>query len=139
MTDYELYISKSAIPGAGMGLFTRGAIAKNALIIEYTGTVTDWESVRYDASNMYIYFVDENYVINAKNHPKALARYANDAHGLVTVKGLENNSCFVNIDGRIYIKATRNVAAGSEILVEYGEGYWNTVKENASSKNHRHH
>jgi uncharacterized protein len=126
----QLYIGRSNIPGSGRGLFTREAIDKDALIIEYTGKIRRWEEVRHDASNLYIYFVNEDYVIDAKNDPQSLARYANDANGLYSVKGIENNSVFVNLDNRIFIKATRNIAAHSEILVDYGEGYWDTVKKN---------
>ncbi len=126
----DLYIGRSNIPGSGKGLFTRVPIEKGALIIEYTGNIRKWEEVKYDPDNFYIYFVSEDYVIDAKNNFKSLARYANDAKGLTQVRGLENNSMFVNIENRIYIKAIKNIAAHSEILVDYGEGYWETVKRN---------
>jgi SET domain-containing protein len=125
-----LYVDNSSIPSAGSGLFTSKDIEKGELIIEYTGDVTTWEDVRHDANNVYIYFVNDNYVINAKEHPEAIARYANDAHGLTRLPGLHNNSRFVNVNGKIFIKATKLVKAGSEILVDYGKSYWDTVREN---------
>ena len=82
------------------------------------------------AGNLYIYFVNEDHVINAKDRADAIARYANDAHGLMRVPGLHNNSRFVNINGRVFIKATRLIKAGSEILVNYGKSYWETIKKN---------
>lgn len=130
MDSAHLYVDDSKIPGTGKGLFTRNEIQKGELIIEYTGDVTNWEAVRYDAFNVYIYFVNDNYVINAKEHPEAIARYANDAYGLTRIKGMNNNSRFVNIDGRVFIKATKMIRAGSEILVNYGKGYWETVRQN---------
>jgi uncharacterized protein len=126
----NLYVDNSSIPSAGKGLFTSADIEKGELIIEYTGEVTTWEEVRHDAENVYIYFVNEDYVINARNFPSAIARYANDAHGLTRKKGIHNNSRFVNIDGRIFIKASKLIRAGEEIFVDYGKDYWNTVKKN---------
>jgi hypothetical protein len=126
----QLFVENSSIPGAGNGLFTSADIEKGQLIVEYTGEITTWENVRHDSSNMYIYFVSEDHVINAKDFPDAIARYANDAHGITRVQGIYNNSRFVNIDGTIYIKATKLIRAGSEILVEYGKEYWKTIKKN---------
>lgn len=130
MDTSHLYVAESTIPGTGKGLFTSKDIEKGTLIIEYTGDITNWEAVRHDAANAYIYFVNDDYVINAKDRSDAIARYANDAHGARQVKGVNNNSRFVNINGRIFIKATRLIRAGSEILVNYGKGYWETVKRN---------
>lgn len=130
----HLYIGRSNIPGSGKGLFTRIAIGKGDLVIEYTGRICKWDDVRNDANNFYIYFVNEDYVIDAKNDHQSLARYVNDANGLTKVKGLENNSMFVNLENRIFIQATRNIAAHTEILVEYGEGYWETVRKNRRFK-----
>jgi SET domain-containing protein len=130
----DLYTDTSNIPGTGKGLFTSKPIKKDSLIIEYTGDITTWDDVKDDASNMYIYYVNENYVINAKNRPHELARYANDAHGLQKVKGLENNSVFVNIDDRIYIKASKDIPARCEILVDYGTSYWETIRENSKKE-----
>jgi SET domain-containing protein len=126
----ELYVAQSQIPYTGKGLFTRKDIEKGKLIIEYTGEITTWDDVKHDADNAYIYFVNEDHVINAKNHPEAIARYANDARGLTRVKGLSNNSRFVNKDGKVFIKSTKHIPADSEILVSYGKDYWATVKKN---------
>jgi len=129
----HLYIADSTIPGSGKGLFTGEQIEKGTIIIEYTGDVTDWESVRYDVSNVYIYYINDNYVINAKERPEAIARYANDAHGVTRIKGLNNNSRFVNLRGKIFIKSTRLIRAGAEVLLNYGKGYWETVRKNKNA------
>jgi SET domain-containing protein len=126
----KLFVDNSTMPSAGKGLFASEDIKKGELIIEYTGEVTTWEEVRHDAENVYIYFVNEDYVINAKNNPEAIARYANDARGLTRKKDLHNNSKFVKVDGRIFIKATKLIKAGEEIFVAYGKDYWDTVKKN---------
>lgn len=126
----SLFVDNSSIPSAGKGLFTSEDIGKGELIIEYIGEVTTWDEVRHDTENLYIYFVTEDYVINAKNFPDAIARYANDAHGLTRKRGVHNNSRFVNIDGKIFIKAVKLIRAGEEIFVDYGKDYWDTVKKN---------
>ena len=53
---------------------------------------------------------------------------------MTKVKGLENNSRFVNLDNRIFVQATKNIPAHTEILVEYGDGYWDTVRQNRRLK-----
>jgi SET domain-containing protein len=126
----QLYVDDSTIPHTGKGLFTLQDVNKGELIVEYTGEITTWDEVKHDASNVYIYFVSEDYVINAKNTPEVIARYANDAHGLTRVKGKFNNSRFINVDGKIFIKATKQIKAGDEILVDYGKDYWDTVRKN---------
>jgi SET domain-containing protein len=86
--------------------------------------------VKDDPTNAYIYFVKPNHVIDARHHPKSLARYVNDAKGLVRTKSRTNNAQFKNDGLKVYIIATRDIPAGEEILVEYGYKYWNTVKRN---------
>jgi len=130
MNSDDLYVGESKIPGSGKGLFTNKDIEKGEVIVEYTGQITTWDEVKADASNAYIYFVSEDYVIDARNSPEAIARYANDAHGLTRVPGIHNNSRFVNIEGKVFIKAKRHIPAGTEIFVDYGKDYWRTVKRN---------
>lgn len=130
LLEKELEVKPSGIPGAGMGLFTHIFIPRGTRIIEYKGTVTTWDAVRHDATNAYIYFLKPNYVIDARAHPKWLARYVNDAEGLVRSKERTNNAKF-RADGlRVFIEATRDIQAGEEIFVSYGRKYWDTVRKN---------
>ncbi|MDE3250465.1 MAG: SET domain-containing protein, partial [Bacteroidota bacterium] len=62
------------------------------------------------------------------------ARYANDAAGLVRVKGLRNNSVYTIKKKRVYITAMRNIEPGEEILVGYGKEYWDVVRENLKAE-----
>jgi len=130
LLEKDLEIKTSTIPGAGKGLFTNVFIAKGTRIVEYKGTVTAWDVVKDDPTNAYIYFVKPNHVIDARDHPKMMARYVNDAKGLVRTKSRTNNAQFQNDGLRVYIIATKNIAAGEEILVEYGKKYWDTVRRN---------
>jgi SET domain-containing protein len=135
----HLFVSYSTSPCSGFGLFTNKTIEKGSLIIEYTGEITTWDTVKQDSANVYIYFVDEDYVIDAKKCPEAIARYANDANGPTRISGVDNNSAFENVAGKIFIKATNDIPAGSEILVSYGDDYWETVKKNSELKKTRDH
>ena len=126
----DLIVKPSQIPHAGMGLYTGEPITEGTLIVEYTGEITNWASVKGDWENVYIYYVTEDFVIDAKDYPESYGRYANDATGLTHTKKVSNNSEFINIEGKIYIKALRNISAGEEILVAYGDDYWETIRRN---------
>jgi SET domain-containing protein len=131
LLEKHLVVKKSGIPNAGKGLFTKVFIPKGTRIVEYKGRVSTWKDVKdEDGRNGYIFFVNRNHVIDALPVKSALARYANDARGLVRVKGLTNNCDYVTEGKRAYIEAKRDIPAGSEILVDYGSDYWKTIREN---------
>lgn len=127
-----LFISQSTLPGTGKGLFTSEAIKKGERIVEYKGRIRTWKDVEKNADvfNGYIFYIKQNYVIDAKTYIKSFGRYANDAHGLSRVKGMTNNAEYQKDDKKVFIHATRNIPAGAEILVGYGKDYWDVVKDN---------
>lgn len=127
----QLYIKKSTIPNAGKGLFTKKPIPKGTRIVEYTGKRSTWKEVKdEDGKNGYIFYINRNNVIDAQANKKAFARYANDARGLVRIKGLLNNSDYI-VDGlKAYIESKKDIPAGGEILVDYGKDYWKVIREN---------
>lgn len=129
--EKQLYIKESTIPNAGSGLFTSVAIPKGTRIAEYKGKITNWEDANHqDGLNPYIYFVNENHVIDSLNHKKTPARYANDAKGMKKIKGINNNAEYAEEGVRVFIDATKDIPADSEILVGYGKEYWDVLKEN---------
>lgn len=131
LLEKYLYVKKSTIPNAGKGLFTKKFIPKGTRIVEYKGRITTWKDVKdEDGKNGYIFYVNRNHVIDAKPNLKALARYANDANGLVRVKGLKNNCDYITDGLRAYIESKRDIPAGSEILVDYGKDYWKVIRHN---------
>jgi hypothetical protein len=83
-----------------------------------------------DGKNGYIFYVNRNHVINALPRLSALARYANDARGLVKIKGLTNNSDYVTDGKKAYIESKKDIPAGAEIFVDYGKDYWKVIREN---------
>ena len=130
LLEKELEVKKSTLPGAGLGLFAKSNISKGSRIVEYKGRRTTWKEVENDYKNGYIYTIDPQHVIDAKTYRKALARYANDAQGMVRKNGIKNNARYV-VDGlKVYIEAVKNVSAGSEIFVSYGKEYWDVMRRN---------
>ena len=130
-----MIVKRSTLKGAGKGLFTRRDIPRGTKIVEYKGKVTNWKEVDgQEGLNGYIYYVDRNHVIDAQPTKQAMARYANDAKGIVRTHGINNNCTYI-IEGRkVYIKSMRNIPAGSEIFVGYGKEYWDIIKENLGVK-----
>lgn len=131
LLEKQLFIKKSKVPGAGKGLFTKKAIPRGTRIVEYKGKITTWKQVdHHEGKNGYIYYVKRDHVIDAYTYEKALARYANDAKGLNKVKELDNNAEYVEDGLKVYIESRKDIPAGSEILVDYGKEYWETIRYN---------
>jgi SET domain-containing protein len=132
LLEKQLEVKESNIPGAGKGLFTTTFIPKGTRIVEYKGRIRTWKEVENDDSNYYIFYVNENHVIDGGRTKTSLARYINDAKGLKKIKGLNNNAEFV-IDGlRAFVDAKKDIPAGSEIFVGYGKEYWDIIRKNST-------
>ena len=90
LLEKQLYVRRSTLKGAGMGLFTSKPIAKGTKIVEYKGRITTWKEVDdRNGLNGYIYYVNRNHVIDAWTYKAALARYANDAMGPIRARGVD--------------------------------------------------
>jgi SET domain-containing protein len=128
-----LIVKKSKLPNAGKGLFTTKAIKKDSKVIEYKGEIITWKE--YDkrvASDKdgYLFYINRQRCIDAYPTPQYKARYANDANGLVRIKGVKNNCEYNVIGDKCYIVSVRDIKAGEEIFVDYTKGYWDTVRDN---------
>ena len=131
LLEKQLFVKKSTIPNSGKGLFTKKFIPKGTRIVEYKGRISSWKDVKdEDGKNGYIFYVTRNHVINALPVKSALARYANDARGLVRIKGLTNNCDYITDGKKAYIESKKDIPAGAEILVDYGGDYWKVIREN---------
>lgn len=129
--EKQLYVKKSTLPNAGKGLFTKKFIPKGTRIVEYKGKTRTWKEVQADdKESPYIYYVTRNFVIDALNDKKAMARYANDARGLQRVKDINNNAEYVEDGTRVFIEAAKDIPAGGEIFVGYGPEYWQVIRHN---------
>jgi uncharacterized protein len=130
LLEKQLVVKESTIPGSGKGLFTTKFIPKGTRIVEYKGRITTWKEVKNDSHNGYIYTINSKHVIDALPTLKALARYANDARGLVKIKGITNNCTYVNDGLNAFIESIKDIPAGGEILVAYGKEYWDVMRAN---------
>ena len=129
----DFVVKKSSLPGAGKGLYTKRDIKKGERIVEYLGEiVTEAELDRRAEKDIYGYafYISKKKCIDAYFTPKELARYANDAKGLTKIKGVNNNCCYVVYKNSGWIKAEKNIQAGSEIFVAYGAEYWKDIRDN---------
>ena len=100
----------------GNGVFAVQDLAEGETLIEYKGEVISWkEALRRhphdptQPNHTFYFHIDEDHVIDVKG---------NDARWI-------NHSCEPNceadeVDGRVYIKALRNIAAGEELNYDYG-------------------
>lgn len=129
-----LIVKKSRIKGAGKGLFTTSRIRKGDIVVEYKGVKSTWDQAMKKYKDVkeakYIFHISDKNTIDAQFTPDELARYANDAEGpgKASTK-LKNNSEYRVIKGKPYLVATKNIGAGSEILVDYSGDYWEVMLE----------
>ena len=102
----------------GRGVFAMQNIAEGETIIEYVGEVISWKKAQRrhphdpkDPNHTFYFHVDEDRVIDAK--------FGGNSSRWI------NHSCDPNcesdeVDGRIFIKALRNIKAGEELNYDYG-------------------
>ncbi len=93
-------------------------LAEGETLIEYIGEIINWkEALRRhphdpkDANHTFYFHIDKNHVIDAK--------YGGNSSRWI------NHSCKPNCeadeqDGRVFIKALRNIPAGQELFYDYG-------------------
>ena len=131
----NLYVKKSTLPGTGKGLFTKTAVSKGQIIIEYKGLITTFKKIQDNKTvNPYVYYVNRNHVIDAMPFPDSLGRYANDAEGIVTRTGFKNNSKFIVVNKKVFFEAVTDILPGAEIFVSYGKDYWENISFNLAVK-----
>ena len=102
----------------GRGVFAAQPIVRDERIIEYKGELITWrEALRRhphdpgDPNHTFYFHIDDAHVIDAKyggNH----ARWINHA--------CTPNCEADEVDGRIFIKALRDIAPGEELFYDYG-------------------
>jgi len=127
-----LHVKKSTLPKAGKGLFTDSDIKKGEIVCEYEGEKITWKEAerRNDLDKGgYVYYISDKNCVDAWDYKKTFGRYANDAAGIGRINGYRNNSVYDVIRGRVYIRATSNIKAGSEIFVSYGPQYWRIMRQ----------
>lgn len=113
----RLQVRRSGVHGKGV--FALRPLSAGERLIEYTGEVITWdEALRrhpHDPAHpthTFYFHIDDGHVIDAK-------------HGGNSSRWI-NHSCAPNCeaeetpDGRVFIKALRDIAAGEELFYDYG-------------------
>ena len=102
----------------GKGVFALQDIAEGETIIEYVGEVITWDEAQdrhphdpKDPNHTFYFHIDEDHVIDAK--------FGGNSSRWI------NHSCDPNCeaeveDGRVFIRALRNIPAGDELFYDYG-------------------
>jgi len=129
-----LSIKKSQVPSAGHGLWAEKNFKRGEIIVKYEGEKITWKECErrnqeQEGYGDYYFFISKTNCIDAQHTTWAQGRYANDASGLIRIKGLRNNARYEIINGEVVIKASRNIKSGEEIFVSYGRSYWNTKRK----------
>lgn len=130
--DEKLYVQRSTIPNAGMGLFALKRIPSGARIGKYLGdVVTDLTSY------------DEDYIIETMPYVDIYGKYIEPVK--LCGKRMDNKMRWINDPrydkrrinaqtvqtylGEIEVRATREIQPAEEILMTYGPFYWKKQEE----------
>ena len=102
----------------GKGVFALAPIARGEQLIEYTGEVITWpEELRRhphdpsDPDHTFYFHIDDKHVIDANVGGNA-SRWINHA--------CDTNCEVEEQDGRVFIKALRDIEPGEELFYDYG-------------------
>lgn len=100
----------------GLGLFALTPLRANKKIIEYIGPIITSEEAS-KSNSKYLFELDDNRTIDGSSR-KNIARYINHS--------CEPNAKAFTTGKRIWIWLLRNLKAGEEITIDYGEQYMDT-------------
>jgi SET domain-containing protein len=102
----------------GKGVFALQDIGEGETIFEYVGQVIDWKEAQarhpHDPKNpnhTFYFHIDENNVIDGRTGGNS-SRWINHS--------CDGNCEADEVDGRIFIKAVRDIAPGEELSYDYG-------------------
>ncbi|MEI8155511.1 MAG: SET domain-containing protein-lysine N-methyltransferase [Burkholderiales bacterium] len=102
----------------GKGVFALQDIGEGETIIEYVGQIITWAEAQArhphdpnDPNHTFYFHIDETHVIDAKVGGNS-SRWINHS--------CDGNCEADEVDGRIFIKALRDIAPGEELNYDYG-------------------
>ena len=142
-SQYNLYLEKSQIPDAGLGVFTKDFIPAGTCIDEYYGDI-----YTFNPGGFYVLEVMPNYYIDAYNYPRCYMAMINDC-GFVAKKIIRKKKRKINItpdayydknnnklmtncvfvkkqeEYKTYVFSLIDIIPNSELFISYGSNYWN--------------
>eukprot|EP01031_Cornospumella_fuschlensis_P040770 gene40770-49720_t len=140
----KVEIKESLIPGAGLGLFALRPFSRGDLLCHYSGALVDEAEARYlDPTYTVSFELGRGFRLIGDYQDGDPGIYANATHP--ENRSLRQNARFVlqskrtytrspgksaqpQPRGRFEVRATRSIAAGEEVLVSYGDGYWQQLR-----------
>jgi uncharacterized protein len=111
----DRYEIRDAAQAVGKGLFALRPIKKGDFIIEYTGKRIPTKVADEMHEARYLFEIDRKWTVDGEDESNA-ARYINHSCDPNAESEIHNN--------HILISAVRDIAAGEEITMDYGEEYY---------------
>ena len=121
----RLSVKKSTIKAAGKGLFAAKDISKGTKLGYYAGKYMNEAAYEKLKDQNYVWEIKNNLYVDAKPCPKATLRFINS---LMPKKGTSRNGKFnvepYTYNGKLWYRTIKNVKAGTELFIDYGDHYW---------------
>jgi len=127
----RVYIFKSGIPNTGNGVWARKDFKSGDLVVEFYGKrFDDWTKTYSSCKYAFEITTPSGRLAYIDGYGVGVAaKIANDASGAIRVPGLVNNCTFSVLGERVFIVASKDIPAGTEIFVQYGRDYWYMTEE----------
>jgi len=127
-----LVVCKSLIKGGGNGVYATVDIPAGSYVGWYRGVALDGAEFRAkyprdDAEYVLELFTDALFVDAAPLGVRNFSAYINDFRG-----SSRSRNCFFTRKGAV--RTLRHIAAGEELYLDYGEGYWDGRHEDKEAK-----
>lgn len=117
-------IAPSSIPGAGQGAFAKVPIPAGKALGEYRGRKLTPEQYQRSRGNLYVWEVRDDHDRPLFYLDAGRPRHANWTRYVNCPRSRTEENLLVRQDGiRIFFDAKRDIPAGEELLIWYGEAY----------------
>lgn len=110
-------VSKSLLPGAGLGLFAAQAFKKNTYITMYSGESITFAEARKRRVQTHM-ATREGVIIDGVRKPIEGIGGGSFANGSPLFKN--SNAKIVGQLGNLIVRSTRSIESGEEIIIHYG-------------------
>jgi hypothetical protein len=146
----KVYVKKSKIKQAGMGLFIKSPVNRGEIVCTYAGNLFDSSEAKYrDPTYMVNFEQGRGYKLDGDGKDGDLGHFANT--GTITNEGevypeinarislktkyqwidtlSEISTGEIILRGRFDLIAKRDLKVDEEVIVDYGKGYWHTMNK----------
>ena len=130
----KVFKSISTIPESGYGLFASTNIKKHEIICTYGGYLKDIADAKYMDPTYTVAFERNGLQLIGDDMFGDMGHFANSTYEdttLIQNARLDLRKKFYLQDqrGRFYVIACRDINISEEIIVKYGDAYWNTLNK----------